>query len=99
MTHLPATPNVAGTVPQPAGNTPSPRVVPATPPGPRSLVLGNSSVKIDPTSHTPGNVVDIINSANLPGISATLDRYGQLQIIGVASVSGDALLLQHLGLA
>lgn len=99
MTHLPAAPNVISAVAQPAGNTPAPRTVPATSAGARSLVLGNTTLRIDPTSHTPANVIDIINGANIPGVTASLDRYGQLQIAGLAAVSGDALLLQHLGLA
>lgn len=96
MTHLPAPPNTAVSVAVPAGQ--SSRTVPAVAAGPRPLTIGNITVKIDPTAHTPQNVIDLINAANIPGVVATLDRYGQLQISGVNAVGGDNALLQHLGL-
>lgn len=100
LTHLPAAPLSAS---NPTINTPvvansAARVIPAVTPGLRSLTIGNGTVRIDPTSHTPGNVLDIINGANLAGIRASLDRYGNLLIDGVAAVGGDASLLQQLGL-
>jgi hypothetical protein len=97
MTHLPAAPNVVSNVSVPAGNT-APRIIAATPPGKRPLVLAGATVSIDPTSHTPQNVIDLINGANIGGVTASLDRYGQLQINGVGNVGGDNLLLMHLGL-
>lgn len=101
ITHLPAAPLTAA---NPTTNVPvvansAARVIAAVTPGLRSLTIGNGSVKIDPTSHTPGNILDIINGANLAGIKASLDRYGTLLIDGVAVVGGDAALLLQLGLA
>jgi len=100
ISHFPVAPLPAAapiTVPSVAGN--APRVVPAVPAsGPRTLTLGQGSVKIDPTSHSPQNVVDIINNGNIAGVSAALDRYGNLVITGVNAATGDPLLLQHLGL-
>ena len=97
MTHLPAPPNTAVSVGVPAGQPA--RTVPAVAPGLRPLTIGNTTIRIDPTSHTPQNVIDLINSGGVPGVTASLDRYGQLIINGVSQVGGDALLLQHLGLA
>jgi hypothetical protein len=97
LTHLPAPPNVAVAVAVPAGQPA--RTVPAVAAGLRSLTIGNTTVKIDPTSYTPQNVIDVINGANIAGVTATLDRYGQLVISGVSQVGGDNSLLQHLGLA
>lgn len=101
LTHLPSSPLTAS---NPTTNVPvvansAARVIPAVTAGLRTLTIGNGSVKIDPTSHTPGNILDIINGANLAGIRASLDRYGNLLIDGVAVVGGDAALLSQLGLA
>lgn len=101
VTHLPAAPLTAT---NPTTNVPvvansAARVIPAVTAGLRSMTLANATVKIDPTSHTPGNIIDIINGANIPNVKASLDRYGILIIDGVAVAGGDAGLLQHLGLA
>lgn len=98
ITHLPTQPSPVVSqinVPVPAGN--AARVVPAVTPGKRQLTIANSSVLIDPTLHTPNNCMDIINGSNIPGVSAVLDRYGNLVINGVNAVGGDATLLTHLG--
>ena len=96
LTHLPAAPNTAIMVAVPAGQPA--RTVPAVAPGLRPLTIANSTIRIDPTSHTPQNVIDLINNGGIPGVTAALDRYGQLVISGVSQVGGDNLLLQHLGL-
>jgi hypothetical protein len=96
--HLPVaavTPTVL--VPTAAGNPAAPRVL-ATPNAvARALVLNGITVNIDLSKHGPQNVVDLINNANIPGVVASLDRYGMLNIAGVAAPAGDPLLLQHLG--
>lgn len=101
ISHLPAAPlspiNPTTTVPVVA-NSPA-RVIPAVVAGKRPLILNNITVLIDPTANTPGNVLDIINGASIPGVTASLDRNGQLNINGNVVVGGDAGLLQQLGLA
>lgn len=98
ITHLPvASAPSPVTVSVPAGNAARTLAAPAA--GPRALVIGQSSVQVDLTKHTPMNIVDLINNGGIAGVTATLDRYGQLVINGVNSVTGDALLLQHLGFA
>jgi hypothetical protein len=97
-THLPSGPSPPSTtinVPVTAGQ--APRTVPALMPGKRALTVLNSTVQIDPTVHTAENIISIINGSNQPNIVAFLDRYGQINITGVNSVSGDSSLLTHLG--
>lgn len=100
ISHLPVSPATnPGTfnVPVVAGNAVRSLTAPGA--GNRSLIIGAATIQVDVTKHTQQNVMDLINGANLPSVTATLDRYGQLLINGVNSVGGDALLLQHLGLA
>lgn len=102
VTHLPISPGTGTvTIPVVAGST-APRTLAQTTSGPRTLTIGGVNVNVDVTRDGPINIVDRINQANIPGsagatVVASLDRYGQLNINGVSSVSGDALLLQHLG--
>jgi hypothetical protein len=77
--HLPvasltSTPTVV--VPTVTGNG-AVRTLPAPAPGLRPLIIAGVTVAIDPTMHSPQNVIDRINNANIPGVSATLDRYRQ----------------------
>lgn len=98
ISHLPinaSTPTVQ--IPVAAGNPSAPRILATPASGLRALTLGGVTVKIDVTMHTGQNIVDIINGANIGGVKASLDRYGQLNIDGVVQAGGDALLLQHLG--
>jgi hypothetical protein len=100
IVHLPISPGSGNvTIPVVAGTPGGTRSLSQTTSGGRSLIIAGTTVAIDLTKHGPMNVVDIINNANIPGVVASLDRYGQLVINGVSSVSGDALLLQHLGFA
>jgi hypothetical protein len=98
ITHLPLT-AVAPTVQVPtvAGNAAGARVLATPTAGLRTLTISGINVSIDLTQHGAANIVDIINGRNIPGVTASLDRYGQLVINGASQVTGDALLLQHLG--
>lgn len=100
ISHMPNPPSPqATTINVPVVANSGQRTIAAVTSGTRSLTIATATVKIDPTSHTPANIVDIINGANIPGVKASLDRYGILLIDGVAVVGGDASLLLHLGLA
>lgn len=94
--HLPVA-AVAPTVQVSAAGGVAPRTLNTPVAGPRALTMAGVTVQIDLGKHTPMNIVDIINNANIPGVGAALDRYGQLVVNGVNVVAGDALLLQHLG--
>jgi hypothetical protein len=98
ITHLPIGamgPTV--TIPVTAGNPSYPRVLATPISGDRALTLNGGTMKIDLWRDTPMNIVDKINNANIGGVVASLDRYGQLVFNGVVLAGGDPLLLQHLG--
>lgn len=62
----------------------------------RTLTAGGTSVKLNPTSQTSG---DMLNTLTAAGIAVTLDRFGRLVFTGVNAVGGDNDLLVALGLA
>ncbi len=98
ITHLPITAGTATVqIPTVAGNSAGARILNTPAAGLRTLTISGSNVSVDLSQHTAANIVDIINGRNIPGITASLDRYGQLVINGASQVTGDALLLQHLG--
>lgn len=62
-----------------------------------ALQINGRSINIDVTEHTPQNIMDLINGANINGVSATLDRHGSLVIKGEQAIGGDATLRALLG--
>jgi hypothetical protein len=100
ISHLPLT-AVTSTVqiPTVAGNAGGARILNTPAAGLRTLTIAGANVSIDLSQHTAANIIDIINGKNIAGVTASLDRYGQLVITGASQVTGDALLLQHLGFA
>jgi hypothetical protein len=81
---------------RPPVTTARPTTLPVALPGPRTLVVGSVTARVNPASQTPGDIMQSLRSA---GVDVTLDRYGRLVFGSASSVSGDADLLVALGLA
>jgi hypothetical protein len=67
------------------------------PPKDAALVINDKSAKIDVTMHSPMNIVDIINGLRLTGVTASLDRYGRVILVGDPKIGGNADLRAFLG--
>lgn len=70
----------------------------AVPPPSTLLINGNATGLIDVRSMSPPDIVNAINNAGLPGVSASMDGSGRLIITGVQSISGDGNLRAILGI-
>lgn len=95
ISHLPIVLAPTTVLPSKAGAAP---VTVTVPNKTASVQVNGRAINIDVTQHTPQNVMDLINGAVIPGVSATLDRNGSLVIAGEKSVGGDATLRAMLGI-
>lgn len=65
-------------------------------PGPTFLSINGRTVTIDVRSMSQADVLILLNG--IPGITATIDSQGRLQITGIQSISGDIALRGLLGI-
>jgi hypothetical protein len=67
-------------------------------PSPSSLFInGRATAAIDVRSMTATDVVNAINNAGIPGVTASIDGQNRLVISGVNSIEGDSNLRAILG--
>jgi hypothetical protein len=68
-------------------------------PPPSSLVINGKVLPLIDLSKTNSlDIINLINIANIPGVKATLDNQGTLQISGIDTIDGNSNLLAILGI-
>lgn len=74
-------------------------LVPVITPVPSALMInGKTLPAIDVSKMNSADIVNLINNANIPGVKASLDAQGVLQISGLDTLMGDPSLLAILGI-
>lgn len=68
------------------------------PPPSTLLINGKATAQIDVRSMTSTDIVNAINNAGIPGVTASIDGQGRLVITGIQAISGDSNLRAILGI-
>lgn len=72
---------------------------PVVVPQPSALVINGKPLPvIDVSKMNALDIVNLINNANIPGVKASLDAQGTLQISGIEAIMGETALLRILGI-
>lgn len=83
----------------PSGNPSGPAAPAVVVPVPSSLVInGVRTANIDVRTMTPTDVLNVINSAGIPGVTASIDGNGRLVITGISTITGNEAVRVILGI-